>query len=57
MIISNEKVKDIMEIVNSLEESVLLVKGISKTTKNKIKYQKGGFPPILFGTFAASVCV
>ena len=35
LIISNEEMKDIMKIVKSLEESVLLIKGISETTKNK----------------------
>ena len=32
-----------MKIVKSLEESRLLIKGISKTIKNEAKEQKGGF--------------
>ena len=32
-----------MKIVKSLEESGLLIKGVSKTIKNKGKEQKGGF--------------
>ena len=34
VIISNEEMDDIMKIVKSLEESGLLIKGISKTIKN-----------------------
>ena len=39
LIISNEEMKDIMKIVKSLEESGLIMKGISETNKNKIKEQ------------------
>ena len=46
---------DIMKIVKSLEESGLLVKGISETIKNETKEQKGGFVPLLLGTLAASL--
>ena len=48
--ISNEEINDIMKIVKSLEESVLLIKGASKTIKNESKRQKGGFLGMLFGT-------
>ena len=34
LIISNEEMKDIMKIVKFLEESGLLIKGISETIKN-----------------------
>ena len=37
LIISNEEINDIMKIVNSLEESGLLIKGISETIKNEAK--------------------
>ena len=43
LIISNEEMNDIMEIVNSLEESGLLIKSISETIKNKAKEQKEDF--------------
>ena len=43
-----------MKIVKSLEESGLLIKGISETIKNEAKEQKGGFLSILLGTLAAS---
>ena len=41
LIISNEEMNDIMKIIKSLEESVLLIKGVSKTIKNEAKEQKG----------------
>ena len=44
-----------MEIVKSLEESRLPVKGISETIKNETKGQKGEFLLMLLGTLAASV--
>ena len=44
-----------MKIVKSLEESGLLIKGISETIKNEAKEQKGGFLSILLGTLAASI--
>ena len=36
----NEKMKDIMKIVKCLEDSGLLIKGISETTFNEAKEQK-----------------
>ena len=36
-IISNEKVNDIMKIVKSLEESGLLIQGVSEPIKNEAK--------------------
>ena len=45
----------IIKIVKSLEESGLLIQGISETIKNEAKEQKGGFPPMLLGTLAASI--
>ena len=43
LIISNDEMKDIIEIVKSLEDSGLLFKGVSETFQNKAKEQKGGF--------------
>ena len=43
LIISNEKMNDIMKTVNSPEESGLLIKGVTETIQNKAKEQKGGF--------------
>ena len=46
---------DIIKIVKSLEESGLLIKGVSKTIKNEGKEQKGGFLGMLLGTLGASL--
>ena len=39
----NEEMNDIIKIVKSLEESGLLIKGVSETIKNEAKEQKGRF--------------
>ena len=40
LIILNEEMNDILKIVKSLEESDLLIKGISKTVESEAKTQK-----------------
>ena len=55
LIISNEKMNDIMKITKSLKESGLLIKGVSETIKNEAKQQKGGFLSMLLGTLGASL--
>ena len=55
LIISNDKLKDILKIVKSLEDSGTLLKGVSKTIKDEAKEQKGGFPSALLGTLRASL--
>ena len=47
--------KDIIEIVKSLKDSGLLLKGVSKTVENESEEQKGGFLSMLLGTLGASV--
>ena len=54
LIISNEKMNDIMKIVQALEDSNILLKGVTKTIKNKTKEQKGGFLSVLLSTIGAS---
>ena len=51
---SNDEMEDIIKIVKSLEDSELLLKGISKTTQNEAKEQKRGFPSMLLGTLDAN---
>ena len=53
LIIFNEKVNDIMKIAKSLEESGLLIKGVSQIIKNEAKEQKRGFLGMLLGTLVA----
>ena len=43
LIISIDEMEDIIIIVKSLEDSGLLLKGISETIQNKAKEQKGKF--------------
>ena len=46
---------DIMKIVQALEDSDILLKGVTKTIKNETKEQKGGFLIMLLGTLGASL--
>ena len=46
---------DIMKIVKSLEESSLLIKGVSETIKNQAKEQKDGFLSRLLVTLDGSL--
>ena len=41
--ISNDKMKDIIEIVESLEDSGLLFRGVSETIQNEAKNKKEDF--------------
>ena len=44
-----------MNIVKSLEDSDLLLKGVSESTQNKAKEQKGGFFSMLIGILGANL--
>ena len=55
LIISNEEMNDILKIVQSLEDSNVLLIGITKTIENETKEQKRGFLGILLGTLGASL--
>ena len=46
---------DIMEIVQGLEDFNILLKGVTKTIKNKTKKQKGEFLSVLLGTLGAGL--
>ena len=46
---------DIIKIVKSLEESSLLMKPVSETTKKEAKEQKGGLIGVLLNTLGASL--
>ena len=50
LIISNKEMEDDMKIVKGLEESGLLIKGVSETIKSEDKEQKGRFLGLLSGT-------
>ena len=55
LIISNGEINDIMKIVQALENSNILLKGVTKTIKKETKEQKGGFLSMLLGTLDASL--
>ena len=55
LVISNEEMNDIMKIVQTLEDSNILLKGVTKMIKNKTKEQKGGFLSMLLGTIGTSL--
>ena len=44
-----------IKIVQALEDSNVLLKGVTKTIKNKTKEQKGRFSSMLLGTLGASL--
>ena len=55
LIISNDEIHDIIKIVKSLEDSGLLLRGVTETVQNEVKQQKGGFLSALLGTLSASL--
>ena len=55
LVISNEELNDIMKIIQALEDSNIVLKEISKTTKNDIKEQNGNGLGMILGTLGASL--
>ena len=55
LIIPNDEMDDILKIVKSLEDSGLLLKGVSETIHNEAKGQRGGFLGMLLGTLGDSL--
>ena len=58
LIISNDEMDDILKIENrnsSLENSGVLLKGVSETIQHEAKEQRGGFVGMLLGTLGASL--
>ena len=55
LIISNKEMNDIKKIVQALEDSNILLKGVTKTIKNETKEQKQGLLSMLLGTLGASL--
>ena len=55
LIIEQEDMDDIMKIIEALEKSGILLKGVSKTIENETKEQRGGFLSMLLGTLGASL--
>ena len=55
LIIPNDEMDDILKIVKSLENSGILLKGVSETTQHEVKDQREGFLGMLSGTLGASL--
>ena len=55
LIISNKDMKDLIKTVKSLEDSGLLLKGVTETVQNEVKEQKDGFLNMLLGILGASL--
>ena len=55
LIISNDEMVDILKIVKSLEDSGILLKGVSETIQHEAKEQREGFLGMLLGTLGASL--
>ena len=55
LIIEQEIMNDIMKIIEALENSGILLKGVSKTIENETKGKRGGFLSMLLGTLGASL--
>ena len=55
LIISNEEMNDIIKIIQTLEDSNILLKGVTKTIINETKEQKDEFLSMLLGTLGASL--
>ena len=54
IIVEQEDMKDIMKIIEALENSDILLKGVSKTIENETK-ESGGFLSMLLGTLGESL--
>ena len=55
LIISNNEIEDLIKIIKSLEDSALLLKGVTESVQNEVKEQKGGFLSMLLGTLGGSL--
>ena len=55
LIISNDEINNIIKTVKPIEDSGLLLKGVTETVQNEVKEKKGGFLSMLLGTSGASL--
>ena len=55
LIIEQEDMNDIIKTIEALENSGILLKGVTKTIENETKEQRGGFLSILLGRLGASL--
>ena len=55
LIVSNKEMNDIMKTLQALEDSNILLKGVTKTIKNETKEPKAGFLRMLLCTLGAKL--
>ena len=55
LIVSNQQMNDIIKTIKSLEESCLLIKGVSQTIKYEAKEQRGWFLGMLLSTLGVTL--
>ena len=55
LVIQQEDMNDIIKIIEALENSGILLKGVTKTIENETKEQRGKFLSMLLGTLRASL--
>ena len=55
LIIEQEDMNDIIKIIEALETSGILLKGVTKTIESETKEQRGGILSMLLGTLGASL--
>ena len=55
LIISNDDLNNLLQVINSLENSCTLLDGITETVNNEVKEQKGGSLSMLLRTLVASL--
>ena len=57
LVIEQEDMDDIIKIIEALENSGILLKGVTKTIENETKEQRGGLLSMLLGTLGATLLV
>ena len=52
LVVTDEEMADVMKIIQALEDSNILLKGVTKTFENEAKSQHGGALGMILGTLA-----
>ena len=55
LVMEQEDMNDIMKVTEALENSSILLKGVTKTIENETKEQRGAFLSMLLGTLEADL--
>ena len=55
LIVSNKDMDNPIKIIKSLQDSGLILKGVTESVQNEVKEQKDGFLSMLLGTVGASL--